>query len=194
MFIESICIKDGKAPLLSFHQDRMDRTYQYYFKNDNPYQLGTYVEEVPTNGTYKLRIIYDRMVRKYNYALYIKPDTASLQVVSTPAIEYYFKHADRTSLDTLYGQRNYKDDIIIVNDGLVSDAYYANLVFWDGEEWYTPQHSLLQGVRRQYLLNTRQIKAKKITAEDIFFYERVSLVNAMLDLEDLTVGIENVFQ
>ena len=194
MFIESICVKDGKAPLLSFHQNRMDRTYQYHFKTDNPFQLESYLEEVPNNGTYKLRIVYDRMVRQYNSALYIKPDTSSLQVVPATGIDYSFKYYDRSHLEALHEQRNHKDDIIIVNDGLVSDAFYANLVFWDGEEWFTPQHSLLQGVRRQHLLNSKQIKTKKITAEDIFFYERISLINAMLDLEDLMVDIENVFQ
>ncbi|MEL7148299.1 MAG: aminotransferase class IV [Bacteroidota bacterium] len=194
MFIESICVKDGRAPLLSFHQNRMDRTYQYYYKTENPYQLAPYIEEVPTNGTYKLRIVYDRMVRKYNSALYIKPDTATLQVVNTTGADYYFKYSDRSALTELYEKRNKKDDIIIINDGMVSDAYYANLAFWDGEEWHTPQHSLLQGVRRQHLLSTKQIKAKKIVPEEIFFYERVSLINAMLDLEDLIVDIENVYQ
>ena len=194
MFIESICIKDGKAPLLSFHQNRMDRTYQFHFKAENPYRLETYVEEVPSNGTYKLRIIYDRMVQKFNFALYIKPDIHSLQVVNGGGVEYYFKYTDRNALSELYEQRNHKDDIIIISNGMVTDAYYANLAFWDGEQWQTPQHSLLQGVRRQHLLNTGQISSKKIVPEDIFFYEKVSLINAMLDLEDLVVDIEHVYQ
>ena len=193
MFIESICVKNGKTELLDLHQNRMDRTYLYHFGTNNPYRLDEVVEDVPANGTYKLRIVYDRLIRKVNHSLYIKPAIGSLQVVNSTDINYDFKFSDRSALKELYDQKNKKDDIIIVKNDLVSDSYYANLVFFDGTDWYTPLSNLLHGVRRQHLLSTRQIIAKRIKSSDIFFFESVGLINAMLDIGDLTVDIENVF-
>lgn len=193
MFIESICVKNGKAALIELHQDRMDRTYGYHYKSENPFPLAAFVEEVPVTGIYKLRIIYDQSIQEVNHSLYIKQEINTLQAVSGDHIKYDFKFADRVELKELHQKRNKKDDIIIIKNDLVTDSFYANLIFWDGEKWLTPINNLLQGVRRQYLLNTKQIFPAKITTKDIFFYEKVGLVNAMLDVEDINVNIENVF-
>ena len=193
MFIESICVKDGKAPLLDLHQNRMDRTYAFHFKAENPFSLETFVEEVPAAGTFKLRIIYDHSIQQINHSLYIKRDVRSLQVVSSDDINYDFKYADRDELNSLQEKRNKKDDIIIVKNEMVTDSFYANLIFWDGDKWLTPINNLLQGVRRQHLINTRQITPAKISAKDIFFYDKVGLINAMLDIDDISVSVENIF-
>lgn len=193
MFIESICVKDGKAPLLDLHQNRMDRTYAFHYKVDNPFSLATFVEEVPPTGTFKLRIVYDHSIQQINHSLYIKRDVKTLQVVTADDITYDFKYADRDDLNLLHERRNKKDDIIIVKNDLVTDSFYSNLIFWDGDKWLTPINNLLQGVRRQYLINTKQIHPAKINAKQIFFYDKVGLINAMLDIDDISVSVENVF-
>ncbi|MEL6561395.1 MAG: aminotransferase class IV [Bacteroidota bacterium] len=193
MFIESICVKDGKAPLLDLHQNRMDRTYAFHYKVENPFSLATFVEEVPPTATFKLRIVYDHSIQQINHSLYIKRDVKTLQVVSADDINYDFKYADRDELNSLHERRNKKDDIIIVKNDLVTDSFYSNLIFWDGDKWMTPINNLLQGVRRQYLINTKQIHPAKINVKDIFFYDKVGLINAMLDIDDINVSVENVF-
>ncbi len=192
MFIESLCVVNGKAPLLDLHQDRMNRTYSFHYKQDNPYQLASFIEDVPATGKFKLRIIYDRMIQKNNHALYIKPDIDSLKVVEGKHIDYSFKYADRKGLEELYEQRNNCDDIIIIKDGLVTDAYFANLIFWDGDEWLTPSFSLLQGVRRHDLLAKKMIKLAKIRWEDIGSFEKVGLINALLDFEEIVLDCNQI--
>jgi 4-amino-4-deoxychorismate lyase len=44
------------------------------------------------------------------------------------------------------------DDIIIVRNGFVTDASYANLIFRKGDEWFTPATFLLAGTMRAFLL------------------------------------------
>ena len=85
------------------------------------------------------------------------------------------------------------DDIIIVKDGLITDASYANLIFWDGENWFTPNTPLLKGVQREKLLKDGLIQEKEIKPSDLASYQKVALINAMLDFKDkIELSIDHV--
>ena len=84
------------------------------------------------------------------------------------------------------------DDIIIVIDDNITDGSYFNLAFWDQKKWFTPNTPLLKGVRRTQLLNEHLIQEARITVSDLGSFEKVSLINAMLDLGELEVNVDQI--
>ena len=74
---------------------------------------------------------------------------------------------------------------------MVTDSYYTNLAFWDGTSWVTPKSHLLNGIKRTHLIQQGQLKEQPITASDIFKFEKVSLINAMLNLDEVVLPINS---
>ena len=85
-------------------------------------------------------------------------------------------------------------DILIVKNGLITDTSYSNIILYNGKEWFTPKSFILNGVKRQYLLNTGKVKEIKITLENLKNFEKISLINAMLEPQDIEIGIENILK
>lgn len=85
-------------------------------------------------------------------------------------------------------------DILIVKNGLITDTSYSNVILYNGKEWFTPKSFILNGVKRQYLLNTGKIKEIKITLDNLKNFEKISLINAMLEPQDIEICIENILE
>ena len=85
---------------------------------------------------------------------------------------------------------------LIVRDGWVTDTSFTNVVFEDVVGGlYTPDTYLLEGTRRQGLLDAGKIQACPIRVEDIGHFQRVLLVNAMIGLEDeISVPVVNIMK
>lgn len=191
-FIESICCTRGKAQHLDLHQQRVNRTFQRFFPQTRMLNLDKIVEKIPTDIRYKCRVEYDAFGFDIDYIPYAKPTIDSLQVLVSDKINYDFKSADRDELTHLFNQRKEADDIMIVKNGQLTDSYFANLVFYDGVDWWTPKSPLLNGIKRQSLLDLGWIKERNIFVEDLGGFQTVSLINAMNDLGDLTVPVTEV--
>ncbi|MDW3210135.1 MAG: aminotransferase class IV [Reichenbachiella sp.] len=192
-FIESICCIDGELQLLELHQARVNRTFfTNYGLLAKPIRLNRVIKQIPSKGKFKCRVEYDNEKVEVNFTPYQTPKISSLAIVEGGDVDYRFKYADRKALDHLYAQRNGKDDVLIVKDGLISDSYFANVAFFDGEEWWTPEEPLLAGVQRQYLLDQRLIQTTKIRTSDINKYEKISMINAMIDLEEIEIAATDI--
>lgn len=192
-FIESISCVDGELQLLELHQARVNRTFfTNYGLLARPFKLAKVIRQVPSQGRHKCRVVYDKDDVTIAFQPYQTPKINTLQIVEGTDIDYRFKYENRRALDQLYALRAGQDDIIVVKDGCVSDSYFANLAFYDGEEWWTPDSPLLEGVRRQSLLDQGLIQKAAIGAEDLGKFEKVSLINAMLDLGDVEIDIKNI--
>ena len=59
-FLETICIQDGKAQHLDFHQMRVNETFEQFFPEWEPFDVEELVAEqiLPVEGTHRLRITY----------------------------------------------------------------------------------------------------------------------------------------
>jgi 4-amino-4-deoxychorismate lyase len=94
----------------------------------------------------------------------------------------------------LFAQRDNADDIVIVKNGLVTDAFAANLIFFDGQKWVTPNTPLLKGTQRQYSLDQGIISETEIKESDISSFQKVGLINAMVSFEDMPViPVEKIY-
>ncbi|MHB1680231.1 MAG: aminotransferase class IV [bacterium] len=115
----------------------------------------------------------------------------SLKNKNLSNLEYAIKSEDVNKSENV--NKNESDiEILIVKNGLITDTSYSNVILYDGKEWFTPKSFILNGVKRQYLLNTGKIKEIKITLEDLKNFEKISLINAMLEPQDIEIGIENI--
>ena len=187
--VESIKLKDGAIQNLEYHQMRMNRSMDELFPKGKKINLATVIS-IPDNfasGIFKVRVLYGNSVQKIEIEPYTFRTIQSLKVVHHESIDYHLKYTDRQILQELFAQRENYDDIIIAKNGLVTDSFAANLLFFDGETWVTPNSPLLKGTKRQFLIDQEIIFEKKIREEDIATFLKVGLINAMIDFEEMPV-------
>jgi 4-amino-4-deoxychorismate lyase len=187
--VESLKLKDGVIRNLEYHQSRMNRSMNELFPDAEKIELAKAIT-IPENcksGAYKVRVVYGSGVEKIEIEPYIFRTIKSLKVVRHESIDYHLKYTNRQILQELFAQRGNCDDIIIVKNGFVTDSFAANLLFFDGKKWFTPTTPLLKGTKRQLLLDQGIISEREIREEDIRSYQKVGLINAMIDLEEMPV-------
>ena len=188
-FIESIKLQNGQVSLLSLHEARLNKTRSAVLGISQPIALYPYLYPLLkdyTSGLFKIRVRYGTEIDKIEIHPYQQRPIRHLKVVAGE-IDYTYKTVDRTALHHLYLQRASCDDVIIVKENLVTDSYYANLVFDDGQTWWTPSTPLLKGVQRTFLLQEKIIKERRIWKEEIPSFKQVKLVNAMMDWVDAPI-------
>lgn len=142
----------------------------------------------------KCRIIYHKTIEEISFERYLPKKIASLKLVEA-AVDYSFKFADRESLNALLAQKGDCDEILITRHGLITDTSYSNVVFSKGERYFTPENPLLNGTKRQNLLREGMITEKRITRESLPEYDRIYLINALLDIKDgISLPISGIIQ
>lgn len=192
LFLETLCFENGHYPLLPWHQCRVEETFRVYFPDKPPLQLGRLLPKLDFAEPYKVRVVYDGEQSDVEFSPYSVRTIRAVQLVSHSTISYRYKWADRRNLERLFALRGQADDILIVRKGKITDSFYANVAFWDGSTWYTPTTCLLNGVRRQSLLESGKIKACRITVSDLPAFQKVSFINAMLDLGTSELPVSNL--
>ena len=194
-FIETIRI-DQKGPgNLPYHNDRLNRTRQAFFHTDKIIDINDHLKKIPSFNKSKIircTIHYDREINEINFLPYQKKTIHKLKLIYNDTIDYPYKYEDRNELLKLYSMKQDCDEIIIIKNGFISDTSYANLVFYDGSGYFTPSTPLLKGTMRAYLLEKGMISEKKIRPEDLKNYSSVGLINAMLNMTDYKIDINNI--
>jgi 4-amino-4-deoxychorismate lyase len=192
---ESIKIKNGEVFHLDLHQQRMNRAVQdLYSLNCAPCLKDVFASnDIPDDGIYKCRVFYGRDIDGFKIQKYFPKEISSLKIIYNDTIEYFHKYANRDEISYLLAQKGDADDIIILKDNLITDASYANLIFYDGLKWITPAKPLLKGIQREYLLSIDKISISDITIDDVRNFEKLALINAMLDFDDkIEIPMRNV--
>ena len=192
LFIESIKCKDGKLFNLEYHQVRVNRTLAEFYPNKSIDLSSINIPQYFGEGIYKLRIIYSDSIEKYEFLPYKIKQINSLKIVQSDDLIYDYKYFDRTALSLLQTKRNKCDEIIICKNGLVTDSSYSNLVFEQDGKFYTPQSPLLKGTKREKLINDGKLIPKDIEISSISKYQKIHLINSMIDLNECCVDVENV--
>ncbi len=187
-FIESIKVEDQKIFLKELHQKRMNDTFAYFGKvcKIDIYSLFLNLEH-DEDGLYKFRIEYDL---ENNFKTQIIPYAISelddFELVIDNEIDYSFKSADRTQLQKLK-DKSHADEVIIVKNNQITDTSYSNLLFLKDKTWFTPKSYLLNGVMRQNLLLSKEIKETEISLDNIKEFTHFQLINALNDFDDMFI-------
>lgn len=181
-FIESIKLADGQFYLLPLHERRMNQTRKACLGLNTPISL-VFLNKLAHNypsGLFKCRILYSTTIEEITILPYQPRPVQSLKIVEG-TVDYKYKWENRTAINALFAQKGSCDDVLIIKDGFVTDASYSTVAFFDGIRWLTPSTPLLNGIQRQFLLQTGIIQEAVIRKKDIFKFKRVKLFNAMMD-------------
>jgi 4-amino-4-deoxychorismate lyase len=194
LLIESIKLLDGTFYNLSHHEQRMNRSLKSLCGVHDHVDLEILLSkvDVPTQGLYKCRIVYDDTSREIEFHPYQYKRIQSLRVVEHDRIHYEFKYTDRKLINRLYELRKDCDDILIVRRGFVTDSSYSNIVFRKNNHWVTPWSALLKGTQRQKLLDQNIIQEDDIRVEDIRTFQSFKLINAMFEFEGEEIDVSNI--
>ena len=192
--IETIRIQDGQFNDLRYHEQRMDHSLKELYGVEGKTDLTKFFSllHLPQQGLYKCRLLYDHQSKVVEFIKYTIKPVASLRLIVDNNILYDHKYSDRSSMTQLVQKRSGCDDILIVKNGLVTDSYYANIVFKSGSKWYTPQTYLLRGTMRERLIHSGEIQEERISMNDIKKFEKFKLINAMLGFESSECDISTI--
>ncbi len=184
-FFETIRYVNGVLENVSYHQARINRTLRALGGN-TPIQL----DKIHIEGNVEKDIVY-KIKCLYNLegAFHIEKEIYNKKTIQTVSIhqaaqeEYQFKYTNRSWLNEALKNAG-TDEIIIVQNNMIKDGNYANLVFFNGSEWHTPLHPLLLGTHRARLIDENKITEKVITLSDLANYTTLKYINAMMLWEE----------
>jgi 4-amino-4-deoxychorismate lyase len=182
VFFETIRVENNCLHHLNYHNARMNATRKNMIQISEPLFLENEITlpETLDQGIHKCRVIYAESILQIEFEAYKKKSIRSLQPANGSSIHYPFKSVNRSALNTLFENRTKGDDVIIVKHGNVTDTSYANVAFWDGQTWLTPDQPLHAGTTRSRLLEEGKITLADIRVETLWNYEKVWIFNAMM--------------
>jgi len=184
LFIETICYEQGCFQQIDLHNERFNRTRQQFFRLLAPLQLELFLS-IPSDlkdKTVKCTVTYGTDIVRIDYNLYQIRPVNSLQMVADDTIDYAFKYADRTKLNSLFNLRNQSDDILIIKNGLITDTSYANIIFKKKNKWYSSQNPLLKGTRIDRYFREGRVTPALLRPTDLPLFSEARIVNAMISI------------
>ncbi|MFW2135085.1 aminotransferase class IV [Chryseobacterium sp. TY4] len=184
-FIESIKVEDQKIFLAELHQQRMLATFSHFEKECRIDVLEVFKNvNHDEDGLYKFRLFYDL---ENNFKTQMLPYAISkiedFELVTDDNLNYQFKYLDRKNFDRLK-QKSKAEEIIILQNGNVTDTSFSNILFLKDKTWYTPETYLLNGVQRQHLLKQNQIQSTTISVHNISEFSHFQIINALNDFDE----------
>jgi len=183
LLLETIKIAEGEIANLPYHQDRCDQSRQTLFQSADILDLASVIQP-PQTGLYRCRILYGEKLHSIEYIPYVPKEINSLKIVPSN-IDYALKYANRDALNTLLRSNKEVDEVIIEKEGYLTDITIANIAFYDGKQWVTPESPLLKGTMRAKLISEGFLQQREIRKEDLNNYTQVALINAMLGFKIL---------
>jgi 4-amino-4-deoxychorismate lyase len=185
-FFESIRLYNGQYALTGLHEKRMKATREQHFGKTTDINLINYLHqfEFPKSGLFKCRIEYGLSLSKPEFIPYSQKVIETLRLIEDHSLAYSYKYTNRNPITNLLQQRQQCDDILIVQNGMITDTSYCNIIFELEGEWFTPHKPLFKGVQRQFLLDEGMIKSFPIKISDLHKFSHFRLVNAMIPWEE----------
>ncbi|PJB13033.1 MAG: hypothetical protein CO119_04020 [Flavobacteriales bacterium CG_4_9_14_3_um_filter_40_17] len=185
--LETIQVRNGKPINIEYHSARFNLSRTELFGIKASLDLSKHIQ-IPKDclaGIYRCRLIYERDIEEIGFSAYQFKPVQSLKIVEVPDVNYAYKWADRHIFKNLLQQNSDVDEIIISKNGSITDCTFANLAFWDGENWFTPNTPLLKGTKRTKLIDDGKISEVEIGVSDVRNYQKVCLINSFRELDFL---------
>ena len=185
LLIETIRTCNRHLENIKWHNERFNKTRKDLFGINEKIDLKKIIKTPNSlsRNVHKCRVLYNKKIQKIEFIPYQKKIIKNIKLVTANNIDYNFKYADRSHLQDLLNKSN-ADEIIIVKNGFITDASFANVCFFDGVKWLTPATPLLAGTRRAKLIHEKIIHEKDIRPSDLRFFKKIKLINAMIDFRN----------
>ena len=196
LFIESIKLQDGQFYRLKLHQQRINRVFADFYPDEEPINIVAQLNQYtfPQEGIFKCRMVYDTDVQSLEFEPYVRRDVRSLKLVETDMESRPYKMEDRSQLNAAFALRADCDDVLLVKNGLLTDASYCNIALYDGKNWITPRLPLLYGVNRAQLISEGKLIEKDIKPVELMNFQYICLFNAMIEFGKLKLEISSIRQ
>ncbi|MFH0895479.1 MAG: aminotransferase class IV family protein [Bacteroidota bacterium] len=194
LLFETLRIENGSIAHAQYHEQRMMRSLHALYGLTEPWSLLQLIP-IPVEfqkGIFRCRITFDSEIRSVEFTPFIRRTINSLQIVHADNIKYEHKYSDRSVIDACFAQRGSADDILIIRNGFVTDTSFSNVIFQEGNTWYTPETYLLRGTARERLLSEKIIESRVIREEDILKYSHVSLINVLNEPGELVIPVSSI--
>ncbi|WP_419212491.1 aminotransferase class IV [Maribacter sp. X9] len=188
-------MEQGRIQNAQYHELRFQHSYFEYFGKPPSFSLfqGIELSDVDLSQKHKLKISYNASGTSWTITEYRNSLPKKLRLVFDDTIAYALKFTDREKLNTLYQQKKDCEDVLIVKNGLITDASYANILFRKGEEMVTPLKPLLPGTCRTRLLASQTILEEDVHYTNLPEFTSFQLINAMNDYNPQGwVSIDNI--
>lgn len=191
-FFETIRYKNGVLENLVFHQQRVNRTLlnfkQFDLTKGPNAKLSLSTIQLPTglltDQVYKCRVKYNLASDfEVSFEPYKMRTIKNCLLVEIGDNVYDYKYTNRGWLNEALLIAA-TDEIIFSSAGIIKDASYANLAFFNGSGWFTPKNPLLPGTRRAALIEQGIINETEIRINDLHQYKSIKLINAMMLWEE----------
>ncbi|NVO02631.1 MAG: aminotransferase class IV [Bacteroidetes bacterium] len=194
-FFETIKIINFSPQNLEFHNARLNFTRKEIFGTKDPINLNDILSSIsiPTAEIHKCRVIYSISIKKIEVLPYFRKEIKKLKIIYSDEISYDHKSTDREFFNELLEKKEDCDEILIVKNNLITDTSFSNIAFYDGAKWFTPAKPILKGTKREMLIRNLSLNEKNIRIEEILKnFTSFSLINAMLELSENIIPIENI--
>jgi 4-amino-4-deoxychorismate lyase len=182
--LETIQVRYGQFQNIEYHNKRFNTSRLELFGLDDFQSLENLIK-IPSEyseGIFRCRVVYEKEIQEVTFTPYIYKEIKTLKLVEIGDWDYSYKYADRSFMTKLLTKNKDFEEVIMTQNGFITDCTIANLAFWDGLNWFTPSTPLLKGTKRQQLLDRQAITETGIRIEDLGKYEGVCLINAFRDL------------
>lgn len=178
--IESIRTCNRRLENIAWHNERLNRSRRDLFGASHEIDLreAIAVPAALSRKLHKCRVLYGPEIQQVEFIPYQRKTINNFELVQADHLDYAHKYADRSQLEKLLSDST-ADEIIIVKNGLLTDASFANLCFFDGQKWWTPALPLLPGTKRAKLLAEGRIHPADIRPADLRFFKKIKLINAV---------------
>ncbi len=181
---ETIRIENATMLYLKWHHWRLERTFQSLFSKKCPFDLENII--VPyeyRSGLVKLRFMYDKTDSISDFSHYEPKKIETLKIVSDDSFRYDFKFTNRDKILNLYNQKQNMDDVLIVKNGFITDTSIANVAFFNGSNWISPENPILKGTTRERLIFENKIQTDFIKLQQLKDFQAFVIFNAMIDFD-----------
>ena len=183
LFIETLKVENNTICNLDYHQARFNNTQLVKYDKDFNIDLKSYID-IPDNKLYRCKVKYSQNIESVHFFTYSVKRPKNIKIVNSN-IEYSLKYADRVMFEKIQQQHPNSDEIAIIKNNLLTDTTIANIALLKNGTWYTPKQPLLKGTTRARLLENNKIVEKNIEVNTLFEYEKIALMNAMVNFLDL---------
>ena len=177
LFFETLRSFDYEIYHIEYHKQRIARTIG----------INLALEEYlypPSAELLRIKVIYNRSgILDISYIPYIKKEIHSFQLVYDNTLSYATKKLDRGELEALSLHKGDCDEIMIFQNGFLTDTSIANIALFVDDIWITPREPLLFGTTLHRYLQAGSVTQKDITQETLMRATKIGLLNAMIDFD-----------
>ncbi len=182
LLFESILVENGELKNVEWHRRRMQKSVLDIFKIKKYWNEIVELNALKKKEKYKCKIIYNTEIISIAFEKYKPKIIKKIIPIIDNDIDYSYKYLDRKAIEKHTKKLNIDEECIFIKHGYITDSSYSNLAFWTGKEWHTPIKPMLNGTRRQYLLENNLIVEKNISWSEMYKYKKISFINALNNL------------